>query len=178
MAKNRKGRGSRGRRRQSAEDIEQQAVEVVASPELPNMPSERDLEHHLQNIKGWKDKAATAQKHLSDARKKAREAGISIKAIMVYLGYERADTLDVATELGQLSILMRRRGHPVQMQLYDLRHGDPAAQAKAEGYADGRAAKTPNAARWPETSPQHAIYMAAWNDGQKDNLAPMAQDAG
>lgn len=150
----------------------------TTQPALPNMPSERDILHHLQNIKHYEDKAATARGHLADAKKKAKEAGIDLQALKLSMGFARSDTLDISTMLNQLSKMMAIQGLPVQMHLYDARYSDPEAQAKVEGFQDGKACKTPNAAKYPEGSPFHAAYMASWMEGSATNVkgAPSAAE--
>jgi hypothetical protein len=170
MAKNRRGRGRGTTRRVSKRQAADESTEITRSPELPNLPGERDIVHHLQTIKAFADKAKTASSNLTAAKKRAREAGIDLGAVALTMGFRRLDALAVTTMLSQLSAMMRIDGQPVQISVFDAKYDAPEAQAKVEGFADGKAGRSPNTARWPEGTPAHDSYMAAWKDGTASNV--------
>lgn len=107
MAKSKKKIVKKSPRRAKAPTAEE-VVDTSTGPQLllGNMPPVKDLIYHLETIAGWQAKARTAQGKVSDAKKKAKEAGVDVTAITRMMGYERMDVLDLATELRQLSTLM------------------------------------------------------------------------
>lgn len=65
---------------------------------------------------------------------------------------------------------MRERGLPIQLSLYEPKYGSVEDQAKAEGWAAGKAGRSPDTDRWPEGAPGSGDYMRRWNDAQKDTV--------
>ena len=147
-------------------------VDTSTGPQLllGNMPPIRDLIYHLDNIAGWQAKAKTAQGKVTDAKKKAREAGVDLSAIALTMGFERMDPLDMATQLRQLQSLMNERGLPVQMQLYEPKYGSVEEQGAAEGWAAGTSGRSPDTERWKEGAPGHKEYLRRWNDAQRQTI--------
>jgi len=152
----------------AAKEVLKAAAAGKLQPMLPNSVPEKDVIWHAKNVAHFERKSKKASKQLSDAKKLAREANVHLGAIAKAKEFENSDVLDVKDQLEQLMILMKDKGIGVQFQLFDLKNKDPEGQAKVEGYADGLAARSPNTARWPEDSDYHAVYMAAWMDGQKE----------
>lgn len=171
------GKGSRGSakpgKRKAPTKEEQVEVKVggkeIESLLVGNMPKIRDLTYHLDTIGGWMAKAKTAQGKVSDAKKKAKEAGVDVGALMTIMRMRRMDPTELATELRQQAAMMAEVGLPVQMKLFEPAFGSVEEKAAAEGWADGKADRVPNTARWPEGAPGHVEYMRRWNDGTRDN---------
>lgn len=162
-----KPRGGGGGRR-AKEPTKDEQVEVASKSLLTgNMPKIKDLNYHMAQIAGYIDKSRTAAKRVTEAKASAKEAGVDLAAIMEILSMKRADPLDVATHFRQLAALMQEEGMPVQIQLFEPKHGSIEDQAKSEGYQCGYAGKSPDTERWPEGTPGHEEYMRAWNDGQR-----------
>lgn len=169
--KRKKGGGSRRRAAKPTKDetVEVSGVEAGSAPLLAgNLPPTKDLLYHLGQIKGYQDAAKTASGRVTAAKKAAKEAGVDMQAVALAMGFSRSDPLDLATVLKQLQVYMREGGMPVQIGLFEPKFGSLEEQAKAEGWAAGRASRTPDTARWPEGAPGHVEYMRRWNDGQKD----------
>ena len=147
------------------------AAETVETSEgvqllLGNMPAAKDAMYHYQTILGLIDKARTASARVSEAKKKAKEANVDVGALMTVMRMERADPLDLASELKMQAMLMSELGLPVQMQLFEPKYGSIDAQAAAEGAQSGKNGRSPDTVRWPEGVPGHTAYMRAWNDEQ------------
>jgi hypothetical protein len=173
VKKKRIGSSRKGaRKRETAEDKVDVKVggKEIESLLAGNMPPVRDLMYHMDTIAGWMDKARTAQGKVSDAKKKAKEAGVDVSAIMTVMKMRRMDPLDLATELRQQAALMREADLPIQLSLMEPTFGTIEEQASAEGWTAGKAGRTPDTTRWPEGAPGHVEYMRRWNDGQKDTL--------
>lgn len=167
MAK--KGSKSRKSGKSVAKPTKAEQVETVNLSLLAgNQPPTRDLMYHVDNIAGWMDKASTAQGKVSDAKKKAKEAGVDVVAIMSFLKFKRMDPLDMASQLRQLATMAAEEGLPVQISLFESKYGSIEDQAGAEGYHAGSTGRTPDTKRWPEASPGHAQYMRRWNDAQAE----------
>lgn len=153
--------------KRAAKETKEEQVEVIAASLLGgNMPKIKDLSYHLSQISGYQDKARTAAAKVTEAKKRAKESGIDINAIMDTLRMQRLDMLDLATELKQKAALMSELGFGVQIQLFEPKYGSIDDQAAAEGSRDGSSARTPNTERWPEGTPGSVSYMRAWNDAQ------------
>lgn len=167
MAAKKKAAGKTPKRKAKPTKDETVEVDNSMSLLLGNMPPVRDILYHLDTIKGLQDRAKTASGKVSDAKKKAKEAGIDLAAISMTMGFERMDSLELATQLRQLQVLMREKGMPVQLGLYEPKFGSIEAQAKHEGWKDGQAARSPNTERWPDGVPGQPEYLRAWNDGQR-----------
>ncbi len=162
-----------GGKRKAKAPTKEETVEVNNSMSLllGNMPPVRDIIYHLETIKGLQDRARTAAGKVTDAKKKAKEAGIDMGALSLAMGYERMDPLEMATQLRQMQAVMREKGMPVQLALYEPKFGTIEAQATHEGWAAGIAGRSPDMERWPEGSPGSKEMMRAWNDGQADVIA-------
>ncbi len=158
----------KGGGRRAAKEAKDEQVEVAVQSLLTgNMPKIRDLQYHMAQIAGYQDKARTASARVTEAKKKAKESGIDVGAIMEVLSMKREDPLDIATRFRQLAALMAEEGLPIQIQLFEPKYGSIEEQAKTEGYQCGHAGRSPDAERWPEGTPGHPEYMRAWNDGQR-----------
>lgn len=158
-----KGGGKRAPATPKSEEVD---VAVGSLLSGDNMPKIKDLSYHYQNILGLMEKAASAQSRVSEAKKRAKEAGVDTGALMTAMKLTRLDPLDLAALLKQQAALMSELGLPVQMTLFEPKYGSVEAQAAAEGSAAGKAGRTPDTDRWPEGTPGHADYMRSWNDEQ------------
>lgn len=140
-----------------------------------NGPPSKDLLYHLDQIAGYMDKAKTAQTRVTEAKKKAKDAGVDVKAITDTLTELRMDPLDLAHRMHQKATLWREKGMPIQMSLYEPKFGSIEEQAKTEGWQDGINARNINLARWPEGAPGHIEYNRRWNDAQAENASKISQ---
>lgn len=164
-----------GGRRKKAETQEEKVDVKIGGNEIEslligNMPKVRDLMYHMDTIAGWMDKARTAQGKVSDAKKKAKEAGVDVAAIMTVMKMRRMDPMELATELRQQAALMAECDLPIQLSLMEPSFGSVEEQAKSEGWADGKRGSTPNTSRWPEGAPGSKEYHRRWNDAQREIL--------
>lgn len=141
---------------------------------IGNMPPIKDLLYHAQQIAGYQARAKRAQGLVTDAKNKAKEAGCDLNALSLAMGFEKMDPLELATILRQTAAVMQAKDMPIQMQLLEPKFGTVDEQAGAEGWAAGKAGRTPDTARWPEGSPGHVQYMRRWNDGTKENVTGAA----
>lgn len=163
---------SGGSRRKAAKPTKGEAVDVSVGSLLTgdNMPPLRDITYHFETILGLMDKARTAAGKVGDAKKKAKEAGVDVPALMQVQKMMRLDPLDLAALLKQQSALMTKLGLPVQLALFEPKYGSVDEQAAAEGWAAGNAGRSLDAARWLEGTPGHEAYTRSWNDAQRDNV--------
>lgn len=160
-----------GRRKKAETKAEQVEVKTAAESLLiGNMPKIKDLSYHMGQIAGYIDKSRTAAKRVTEAKASAKEAGCDVAAIMDILSMKRADPLETATYFRQLAAMMQEEGTPIQIQLFEASYDSIDAQAAAEGWRDGKAARTPDTTRWPEGAPGSVSYMRRWNDAQRDTL--------
>lgn len=162
---------SKGGKR-AAKEAKADAVDVAVGSLLAgdNMPPIKDLSYHYRQILGLMKKASEAQSLVTDAKKKAKEAGVDIKALMDTKALMGMDPLDLASLLKQKAALLQNLGAPVQFVLFEPKFGSIDEQAKSEGWAAGKAGRSPDGARWPEGTPGHEAYMRAWNDAQRDTV--------
>jgi len=169
-AKAAKARAKKGVQKKKPTAAERAAAEAqeAREPQLPNIPKIRDFKHHYLTIKGYKERAATANSHLRDARKKAAEAGVDLWTVDEMLKQEREDPIDTQTRYAQLEPAMREFKSPVQIKAFDFAQGSPEDQAGREGYKLGRVGKSPDTNRWPEGGIGHAQHMTSWQKGQRD----------
>ena len=137
---------------------------------LGNMPSAKDAMFHYQTILALIDKARTASARVSEAKKKAKEANVDVGALMTVMRMERADPLDLAGELKMQAMLMSELGLPVQINLFEPKYGSIEEQAKAEGFAAGKAGRSADGGRWKEGEPGYEEYLAAWTKGQASHV--------
>lgn len=159
-----------------------EAVKEHVAQATLKMPEPRDLEHHFKTIKGFKEKASTANSHLRDARKKAKEAGINLAALDGIYAFERMDEHEVRAELSQLAKHMELQGHPVQIALFEAKNGNVDEEAYRVGRRHcelGRAADNP----YPEGSTPAVQYERGYMEltaerlgVTKDELAAAADE--
>jgi len=140
-----------------------------------NMPPIKDLLYHLEQIAGYQAKAKTASMAVTKAKNAAKAAGVDLKSLSETQGLIGMDPLDMATYFRQLQALMKEKGMPIQIQLFEPKFGSVEDQASHEGWADGTNGRTPNTTRWPEGTPGHVQYMRRWNDGQKEIISKGAK---
>ena len=86
---------------------------------LGNIMAQKDREYYAVTFLALKAKADTANSHVRDFRKKAKEAGVNMQALTDTLAMERLDPLEVADYLKQQMMFFRDRGMPVQLALYE-----------------------------------------------------------
>ena len=161
-------------RRRAAKPTKAEKVDVSSSETPPllagNMPPIKDLLYHMEQISGYQAKAKTASMAVTKAKNAAKASGIDLKSIAEAHQLNGMDPLDMATYFRQLQAIMTEKGMPVQIALFEPKHGSVEEQGSAEGWRDGKAGRSPDTQRWPEGAPGHTQYMRRWNDAQKDNL--------
>jgi hypothetical protein len=166
----RKGAKARPTKAETVQTTGGEGAAAVESLFGGNMPPVKDLVYHLDQIAGYEAKAKTASMAVKKAKDAAKSAGIDLKSLAETKALNGMDPLDMATYFRQLQVLMREKGMPVQLSLYEPKFGTVEEQASAEGWRDGKAGRTPDTVRWSEGAPGHIQYMRRWNDAQKDNL--------
>lgn len=133
---------------------------------LGNMLAQKDREYYVTTYLGLKGKCDKANSDLSEFGKKAKEAGVDMKAMKQVLGLEKQDALDVASFLKQMAAFAKDRGLPVQIQLFEPKYGSLEAQAKQLGWDAGINGRNPPIDLYPEGTPGHVEAMRAYNDAQ------------
>lgn len=154
----------------------------VASPDSgmsllmgDNMPPKRDVMYHYETILGLMEKASAAASRVSDAKKKAKEAGVDVPALMATKKMMNMDPLDMAVYLRQTAMALAELGAPIQLSLYEPKYGSIEEQAATEGWNDGINAKDMNVARWPVDAPGGKEYARRWNDAQAENASKIGK---
>ena len=142
-----------------------QARANAAQGNLPNVATDKDRVHHLQNIRHFAKLNSEAGKALTKAKKLAKEAGLSPEEITRALGMAKWDVLKLQMRLNEQAFYMAQLGLPLQIVVHNTKYDSPAAEAKVKGYADGVEGRS---ASYPEAHPEHESYMAAWMEGQED----------
>lgn len=151
---------------------------------LGNMMEQKDREYYVETFLKLKAKADTANSHVRDFRKKAKEAGVNMKAMTDTLSMERLDPQEVADYLRQQMMFFRDRGMPVQLALYETKFDSIEKQATAMGWTAGINGRSPPIDLFPEGTPGHSEMSRAWNDaqaqvienGKKKQPAPMFEE--
>lgn len=171
MAKSKKSKpASKGKRAKKSAEPEQ--------AQLP-MPSDRDLKHYISALAV----ADARVKKEQDARKKIYDAanavGINKTALDRGRSLAKRNPLDVKNELMQTQMVLAELGAPVQFEVFDNRNGDPVAQAKVQGFADGKAAKDKDASQYGfiKGSPASRAYDEAYDEGQAENASGIRKAA-
>lgn len=154
--------------RRAAKETKDETVDTSAGIQLllGNMPPSKDVMYHYQTILGLMEKASSAQGRVGDAKKKAKESGIDVSALMTVMKFTRLEALDLATMLKQQAMLMAELGLPVQLSLYETKYGSIEKQAMKLGWDAGRAGRSPPTDMFPEGTPGHPELMRGWQDGQ------------
>lgn len=176
MAKGKKTAGKKAdgaRRDARAKPTKDETVEVKQGVQLllANLPSDKDALYHYENILQHAAKAKTASANLGSAKKKAKEAGIDVSAIMETMKLERMDPLDLASKLKEQARLMDKRGLPIQMGLYETAYKSVEEQAYDLGFKDGVAGRSMNTKLYKEGGPGYEDYARGWRAGQAKNQA-------
>ncbi len=177
MAAKAKKPAKKGGKKAAAPTKEETTEQVMSLLMGDNMPPTKDINYHYDTILGLMDKASLAQSKVSDAKKKAKDAGVDVQALMNVKKALKADPLDLAHRLRQEAMLLREKGSPIQMQLYEPKFGTVEDQAKSEGWNDGINARNMNISRWPEGSPGYVEYTRSWNDAQAENASKITKAA-
>jgi len=173
-----KAKRSRGRRK--AKETKAETVEVSNGVQLllgiGNGPQDEELVRDFELLMNLMAKSATAAGRVSEQKSKMKDKGIDVKAVMNTMRLERLAPEDLARELQQQQRLMKARGLPIQVELFEAKYDSPEAQAKVFGFKDGKDGRSQDASRWPEGTPAHQAYVDAWVEGQKQ--MPLLQGAG
>lgn len=111
------------RRGALAKPTKDETVEVDSGAAAPllagNMPPIKDILYHMDQIAGYEAKAKTAGMAVKKAKDAAKAAGIDMKAIAEAKGLNGMDPLDMATYFRQLQAVMREKGMPIQIGLFE-----------------------------------------------------------
>lgn len=147
-----------------AASVEVRKIKVAEQQAIP-MPKPADWKHHYATIKGYGDKLETAKGHLRNAVKAADEAHPGMAATIKRVQkLERTDPAEFKAEMALLGFGLAQIGSPVQLAIFDA-NSDPKKQARAEGFADGKAGNGAST-RYAEGSDLHGLYMEGWLEGQ------------
>lgn len=157
------GRKARTKKPTAAETVQvSEGVQLL----LGNMLGEKDRGYYVDTYLKLKAKKDKAQNDLTEFGKKAKEAGVDMKAMKDVLNMEKMDPLDLADLLKQMAAFARDRGLPVQFQLFEPKFESVEAQAKKFGYDAGFAGRNPLMEMYPEGTPGHEPMMQGWRSGQ------------
>lgn len=167
MAAKKKAVKKASSKRAAKETVDEKVEVATASLLSGNMPKIRDLTYHMGQIAGYQDKARTASAKVTEAKKKAKEAGVDVGAIMEIISMKREDPLEIATRFRQLAALMAEEGMPVQIKLFEPTYGSLEDRATKLGYDAGINGRSPPSDMFPEGTPGHPEMLRAWNDGQR-----------
>lgn len=150
-----------------AEEVEVQAKLKLLLPNLA--ASDKDALYHYSTILGLMDKAKTASGKVGDAKKKAKEAGIDVAALMAVMTLKRMDPIDLAGYLKEQARMMQALDMPIQLGLYESDFKNVGEQAYSFGFSDGKAARSMNTKLYKEGQPGYEDYARGWRAGQAEN---------
>ncbi|HCE08744.1 MAG TPA: hypothetical protein DEQ40_09125 [Oxalobacteraceae bacterium] len=136
-------------------------VEVRTIGEELKLAKPADILHTLKTIKGWKEKIATLNSHLSTAYKTAKAAKISKKTVDFLLGLERGDPVEYRAEMETIGVGLKAVGAPFQLNVFDIAYANDIEQAKAEGRACAQSGRGFEC-RFSEGSEAHTAGMTEW----------------
>lgn len=169
-------RAGGGKRRSKGEDstgAKEAAVEMRKGGELDLKPiviDDSDFDLHFRATKNAKERVETSnslyRSCLKNAKKVSPELHDAIKDALAFEGMEPAD---IKRKMEISGYVLRKTGSAVQLTIHDTLLGDVKQAAGTQGYRDakaGRVAKSP----YPESSDLHALYMAEWQRGTRENL--------
>lgn len=163
------------KRRGSGEDMtgaNENTVEVRGvgdNSQLP-LPAPDDLDHHKKNIKGWKEKVATAQRGLQQAKAAAKKAHINLKSLDLVVSIERDNDPVAALDFfRQVDLGLKGSESTLRISVHDTLAGDEKDLVARRGYEDGKAGRTPDN-KYPEGSDLANLYNENWQKGQADLL--------
>lgn len=175
-AKTKKPAKSGGKKPAKETKAEQVETSTGVQLLLGNMMGQKDREYYVHTYLGLKGKCDKANADLSEFGKKAKEAGVDMKAMKQVLNMEKLDALDVASFLKQLAAFGKDRGLPVQIQLFEPKYGSIEEQATKMGWDAGINGRNPPIELFPEGNPGFVEMMRAWNDSQAQ-LASQIKEA-
>lgn len=164
--------------KRAAKATKAETVEVSDGVQLllGNIMEQKDREYYVETFLKLKAKADTANSHVRDFRKKAKEAGVDMKALTDVLAMERWEVLDLASYLKQMSAFMRDRGLPVQAALFETKYGSVDEQSGKLGWDAGISGRSPPVELFPEGTPGFESMMRQWNSAQRQIVEDGAKD--
>lgn len=112
---------------------------------------------YFDSIKSENAMIAKAQDRLKKIKAAAKSENVDTGAISEVLKMEKGDAVAYRRKLEQQAILMKAKGIPFQMTIYDIAFGDGIEQATYEGRLQAQGGKTPEC-RWPEGSPEFEAF--------------------
>lgn len=158
--------------KRAAKPTKDETVEVSTGVQLllggENMPKDEEVTRDFEMLARLMAKAATAQSQVREHKSKMKDKGQDVKSFTDTMALERMDPLDVAKRFQSYQRLFRIQGMPIQIGLFEAKYDSLEAQAKAEGYADGKAGRSQNTSRWVDGAPGHSEYSAAWLEAQAE----------
>jgi len=162
-AKKKTGRATRSRRGKGKEFVggDKDKTEVRTIGEELKLAKPADILHTLKTIKGWKEKIATLNSHLSTAYKTAKAAKISKKTVDFLLGLERGDPVEYRAEMETIGVGLKAVGAPFQLNVFDIAYANDIEQAKAEARACAQSGRGFEC-RFSEGSEAHTAGMTEW----------------
>ena len=153
--------GSRKSKAESMTGKKGAEVEVRTIGEELKLAKPADILHTLKTIKGWKEKIATLNSHLSTAYKTAKAAKISKKTVDFLLGLERGDPVEYRAEMETIGVGLKAVGAPFQLNVFDIAYANDIEQAKAEARACAQSGRGFEC-RFSEGSEAHTAGMTEW----------------
>lgn len=160
MARSGNGKGRRrgGKRKVTDKDD----VTETRKAQTNRLPIDGNrLLHHMNTLKGINQERETIRSMTKKAKESAKLDRISWDVVEDMVKLEKADPLEFREYLEQLGVGLKHTGQPFQINVFDTAYGDPVAQAKAEGRADGKAGRTPNN-RYQEGTAESEGYQEAY----------------
>lgn len=156
-----KGKGKAVAKAAPAEESKQLA--------LP-MPKDRDLKHYISAIQVQQARVKKEQQTLSKIYADADDSGVSVPAIKTGLRIMDTEPLQARSDLMQLALVLAELGAPVQFEVYDPKFGSVEAQAKVEGYKDGKGGKDRDYRSYIKGSPARRAYDHGYEEGSIENM--------
>lgn len=162
--KSKKGtRGARSRRGKS-EDMtgaKEGTTEVRTGQVELAMPAPDRQLHYFDSIKHELAMVAKANERVKKLKKAAESENCDVPAIMATLKLEKGDVVKYRRQYEQQAVLMKAKGIPFQMSIFDISFKNPVDQAVFEARAQANAGRTFEC-RFPEGSDEHEAAIKEW----------------
>jgi hypothetical protein len=125
-----------------------------------------DFDLHYKALRSAKDKMDTAKRLYDGCCKGAKKVSPELlEAVKRAIKYDGQDANDIKADLEIAGYVLRRRGSPVQITVFDTLIGDVKEQAASRGLGDGENGR-PSASSYPAGSDLDQIYSDNWRLGQ------------
>lgn len=136
-----------------------------------NGPAHKDLKYHFGQLKGLKAKVDEASANYSNARKRAKEAGIDPAVLGHLMKIEKQDPLEVKIYFKQLDRAAQANGLEIQMDMFDSSGVSREAQIFDDGFKAGLAGKSTTDNPHDANTEAGQTWLSAWHMGQSRNVA-------